>query len=197
MYFDVMQEIVHQVSGKTYSCRLLTDDDLEALNVYKRRILEEAMQRSRVPAQQINKIIDGIVSVDAPVQAREKLIFGLFDEGQMIGETNIVFAPRCKFTGSHVLRSYAGNRLSNLLYEVRISYLIEHTQINMVEAQIERDNQPSRKAAIRNGLKIKGLGGAFFAHSSNADTYVLDLRPLRECLDEDNHSKPDIDLEIF
>jgi RimJ/RimL family protein N-acetyltransferase len=56
------------------------------------------------------------------------------------------------FCSSHILTSYRGRGLSALLYEARLKYVLEETPCAYAKLEIKHGNEPSIRAALRNGF---------------------------------------------
>jgi len=88
-------------------------------------------------------------------------LFGLWDGDQMIGQTMIAFDPdgpdrRAVFCESEIIPEYRGRGYAQHLYDARMRYLKETGFDVEIEAHIKPDNQPSLKAAQRNGFQQTG-----------------------------------------
>ena len=126
-----MRPIFHRSRGKTYECRLLGDNDLGALNLYRRLANRDIFKKAGIPDELTEEMIAGTSAAEAPLNTRQRAYFGLFDDYKMIGETSIALGRRCTFTGSHILSDYSGKKLANMLYDIRITYLLYNSNIDL------------------------------------------------------------------
>ena len=170
-----MNSIFHRTCNTTYECRLLTDSDLDTYNEYKKNVLRDALTNAKTPESQIKEITGDITPISTVEQTRHRVLFGLFDGEKMIGETSIAFSPTSTFTGSHILQAYAGKRLANLLYDIRIQYLLQKTKTKSAITHIEPHKYKSAYAATRNG---------FTQDFSDSAKFTINLDELRNELAE-------------
>lgn len=89
------------------------------------------------------------------------VLFGLWDQDKMIGQTSISFINTDKgrtalFAGSEIRDDYRGLRLVDKLYEIRTEYLRRIGFDGPVMLTINPDNDSSHKAAARNGFVKTG-----------------------------------------
>ena len=91
-------------------------------------------------------------------EADGHVLFGLFNNGNMIGQTAILFdedtsgKTEATLVGSEINPAFRGRGLSDHLYDVRMRYLADSGFIGSIKAHIRPDNAPSANAAIRNGF---------------------------------------------
>ncbi len=149
-----------QICHLNYVCRLLREDDKAALQVFVDRRREDEISASLRSSE--------IRSTDIYYDPAS-IVFVLYDRDDIVGVTGIV-RENTSFTGSYILSSHRGRRLSSMLYDARIRYAVENTNWDSVSMTILSQNIFSRAAARAQGCKPYG-------ESSN--TYILDLRPLR------------------
>lgn len=104
-------------------------------------------------------------------QAGNFILFGLFDDNQMIGQTSITFLNNEEYSntallaGSEITDNYRGRRLVDNFYNTRMNYLKNIGFNGDIIMSIHPDNIPSQKAAARNG----------FVKTGASDNYGYDL----------------------
>ena len=171
--------IHHYTYRNRYSARLLDDTDIHAFQAFKIEMLREALRQSKLDDKGIERIMQDTPAVEAPINSRQKIIFGLFNDDAMVGEIDITFSPKATLTGLHILPSHTGKRLANMLYEAGIIYLLEQTNLPFIDGNIEAAKVNSRRSAEWNGLVRQDVKRHFGEQSSSL-VYRLDLDELRD-----------------
>ena len=116
-----------------------------------------------------------------------KQVLGLFDDEVLIGITGVFTC--CKDpsgqTGvmamSFIEPTYRGKGYSDLFYKARIDFAKNHTPWKKLNISHRKDNEPSRKAMIKNGFVFIGEQETMWPDGTQ-DTeynYELDLEKLR------------------
>lgn len=89
------------------------------------------------------------------------VLFGLWDQGTLIGQTVVSFSKTRKgkvahFSGSEITDEYRGLGLADTLYEARMDYLRRMGFKGTVMMSIDPDKAASHRAAERNGFVKTG-----------------------------------------
>lgn len=88
--------------------------------------------------------------------------FGLFSGENIIGITIISFNQKfqsdytCEFTGSYILKDYRNQKLGNMLFEARMSYLQNHGGASKVFTKVFNENIASQRVVERNNFTYVG-----------------------------------------
>ncbi len=90
------------------------------------------------------------------------VMFGLWDDDKMIGQTAITFLPKedrtiALLAGSEIADGYRGRRLVDKLYQARMEYLQQNGFDGEIRTTIRPDNTRSKTAANRNGFIPTGI----------------------------------------
>ena len=137
--------------NSTVSIRPLGPDDIDAYKAFCTRLPDP--ERYRRYWENSGDRVFGDNSI--------YVIFGLWDNDQIIGQTLIAFDPDDRnaaavFCESEIGPEYRGRGYADMLYESRLQYLKDIDFKGAVETHIKAENAPSLKAAQSNGFSLTG-----------------------------------------
>lgn len=116
-----------------------------------------------------------------------KQVFGLFDDDKLIGIT-AAFTHREDSSGQTGLLAYTflrpeyrGRGFSNLFYEARIAFAIQHLEWKKLAICHRDGNEPSRRAMFAHGFEFTRKNSKVWPDGAEADEYhyMIDLEKLR------------------
>lgn len=97
---------------------------------------------------------------DHTINTDSFMMFGLWRGDAMIGQSSICFLEDGKtalLAGSEIADAYRGQRLVDHFYSARMQYLKNIGFSGDIRTTIRPDNEPSQKAARRNGFEDTGV----------------------------------------
>lgn len=150
---DVASEDAGEVPA-SFTCRLLGDNEWKTYQAIRLATLADSGDYDRLAEESTLDESHWRAEVADPTNKK----FGLFCSERIIGVTTISFTEElqldhaCEFTGSYILQGYRDRKLGNLLYEARLSFLRDHSDIRKAISKVFNENGPSQRVAERNGF---------------------------------------------
>ncbi|HPF79019.1 MAG TPA: GNAT family N-acetyltransferase [Alphaproteobacteria bacterium] len=137
--------------------REIGPDDWQAYKAYYKSLSNPRHFSGYLQDKDIDAPETGTQFFEDAFREKNFVLFGLFDEDRMIGQTSITFLEdeKGKFAllaGSEITDAYRGQRLVDIFYQRRMNYLKDMGYDGRIIMTIHPDNTNSQKAAARNGF---------------------------------------------